>query len=177
MLGYLLGSFGAWIEALIERIRELGGELETGRPVQRIVSDAGRVGLELAGEGQETVLFDAVVATAETVVKKNGNRLRVEVDPSLGSMRADLTKVRQALFNLLSNAAKFTREGEIALVVAQETRDDVPRVRMSVSDTGIGIPTRSTIASSRSSRRPRTTPVETTAVRVWASRSAAASVG
>ncbi len=36
VLGYLLGSFGAWIEALIERIRELGGELETGRPVQRI---------------------------------------------------------------------------------------------------------------------------------------------
>ena len=71
---------------------------------------------------------------------KSENRLRVEVDPSLGSMRADLTKVRQALFNLLSNAVKFTREGEIALVVAQETRDGVPWVRMSVSDTGIGIP-------------------------------------
>jgi CheY-like chemotaxis protein/anti-sigma regulatory factor (Ser/Thr protein kinase) len=55
-------------------------------------------------------------------------------------MRADLTKVRQALFNLLSNAAKFTRESEIALVVAQESRDGVPWVRMSVSDTGIGIP-------------------------------------
>ncbi len=68
VLGYLLGSFGAWIEALIERIRELGGELEVGRPVQRIVSDAGRVGLELAGEGQETVLFDAVVATVANKV-------------------------------------------------------------------------------------------------------------
>jgi len=63
VLGYLLGSFGAWIEAIIERVRGLGGELEASRPVQRIVSAAGRVGLELAGEGQETVFFDAVVAT------------------------------------------------------------------------------------------------------------------
>ncbi len=63
VLGYLLGSFGAWIETLVDRIRELGGEIETGRPVQRIVSDAGRVGLELASAEQETVLFDAVVAT------------------------------------------------------------------------------------------------------------------
>jgi signal transduction histidine kinase/CheY-like chemotaxis protein len=85
-------------------------------------------------------VIDDVVATSEALVKKNDNRLRVEVDPSLGSMRADLTKVRQALFNLLGNAAKFTREGEIALLVAQETRDGVPWVQMSVSDTGIGIP-------------------------------------
>jgi CheY-like chemotaxis protein/anti-sigma regulatory factor (Ser/Thr protein kinase) len=85
-------------------------------------------------------MIDDIVATSEALVKKNDNRLRVEVDPSLGSMRADLTKVRQALLNLLSNAAKFTREGEIALVVAQETRDGVPWLRMSVSDTGIGIP-------------------------------------
>ena len=63
VLGYLLGSFGAWIEVLIERVRELGGELEAGRPVQRIIPDAGRIGLELAGREQETVFFDAVVAT------------------------------------------------------------------------------------------------------------------
>ena len=63
VLGYLLGSFGAWIGALIQRVRELGGDLQAGRPVQRIVGDVGRVGLELAGEGQGTVFFDAVVAT------------------------------------------------------------------------------------------------------------------
>ncbi|MCH8345986.1 MAG: NAD(P)/FAD-dependent oxidoreductase [Chloroflexi bacterium] len=63
VLGYLRGSFGAWIEALIERVRELGGELQAGRPVQRIVADGGRVGLELAGERRETLFFDAVVAT------------------------------------------------------------------------------------------------------------------
>ncbi|MDO8615312.1 MAG: NAD(P)/FAD-dependent oxidoreductase [Dehalococcoidia bacterium] len=61
VLGYLLGSFGAWIDALIGRIRELGGTLEAGRPVQRIVSEGGRAGVEL--DGERTVFFDAVVAT------------------------------------------------------------------------------------------------------------------
>ena len=55
-------------------------------------------------------------------------------------MRADITKVRQALFNLLSNAAKFTHEGEIGLVVQGEQEDGVDWIRMSVSDSGIGIP-------------------------------------
>jgi signal transduction histidine kinase/CheY-like chemotaxis protein len=85
-------------------------------------------------------MIDDVVSTTEALVKKNGNRLRVEVDASLGQMRADLTKVRQTLFNLISNAAKFTREGEIAVVVGKEMQGGVPWVSMSVSDTGIGIP-------------------------------------
>ena len=86
-------------------------------------------------------MVEEVAATIDALVKKNGNRLNVEVDPSLGEMRADLTKVRQALFNLLSNAAKFTHEGEIALVVERETVEGAEWVRMAVSDSGIGIPT------------------------------------
>jgi len=85
-------------------------------------------------------LVDEVVDTIGTLVERNDNQLRVEVDPSLGEMRADITKVRQALFNLLSNAAKFTHEGEIGLVVHGEQKDGVAWVRMSVSDSGIGIP-------------------------------------
>jgi signal transduction histidine kinase/CheY-like chemotaxis protein len=84
-------------------------------------------------------MIDAVVATIDPLVKKNGNRLRVEVDPMLTEMRADLTKVRQALFNLLSNAAKFTREGEVALVAEREAGDGEGWIRLAVSDTGIGI--------------------------------------
>jgi CheY-like chemotaxis protein/anti-sigma regulatory factor (Ser/Thr protein kinase) len=80
-----------------------------------------------------------VVATIEPLVGKNGNQLRVEVDPSLGEMRADLTKVRQALFNLLSNAAKFSHEGEIVLRVKKESVDGEDWVRLAVSDSGIGI--------------------------------------
>jgi len=85
-------------------------------------------------------LVNEVVNTIDTLVKRNDNRLKVEVDPSLGEMRADITKVRQALFNLLSNAAKFTHEGEIGLVVKGEEKDGVGWVWMSVSDSGIGIP-------------------------------------
>jgi signal transduction histidine kinase/DNA-binding response OmpR family regulator len=81
-----------------------------------------------------------VVSTIDTLVKKNGNRLKVEVDEAIGEMRADITKVRQALFNLLSNAAKFTHEGVIGLVVQGEQADGVDWIRMSVSDSGIGIP-------------------------------------
>jgi len=86
------------------------------------------------------VMVDEVVSTIDTLVKKNGNRLQVEVDETIGEMRADVTKVRQALFNLLSNAAKFTHEGVIGLVVRGEQLDGVDWIRMSVSDSGIGIP-------------------------------------
>jgi PAS domain S-box-containing protein len=85
-------------------------------------------------------LIEGVVSTVDTLVKKNDNRLSLELDPSLTQMRADVTKVRQALFNLLSNAAKFTRDGEIGLTVERQRVDGVERVRMSVSDSGIGIP-------------------------------------
>ncbi|MCP5060248.1 MAG: response regulator [bacterium] len=85
-------------------------------------------------------MLDDVVSTIDTLVKKNGNRLKIEIDERICEMRADVTKVRQALFNLLSNAAKFTREGEIGLVVVGEEVDEVEWIRVSVSDSGIGIP-------------------------------------
>jgi signal transduction histidine kinase/DNA-binding response OmpR family regulator len=97
--------------------------------------------MELYLETFEIVpMVDEVVATIDTLVKKNDNRLVVEVDPSLSEMRADLTKVRQALFNLLSNAAKFTHAGEIGLSVQGEHSEGSDWVHMSVSDSGIGIP-------------------------------------
>jgi CheY-like chemotaxis protein/anti-sigma regulatory factor (Ser/Thr protein kinase) len=85
-------------------------------------------------------MVDEVVATIATLVEKNDNRLSVSVDPTLGEMHADLTKVRQALFNLLSNAAKFTHQGEIRLNVQGTRRNDRDWIDLSVSDTGIGIP-------------------------------------
>jgi CheY-like chemotaxis protein/anti-sigma regulatory factor (Ser/Thr protein kinase) len=58
---------------------------------------------------------------------------------TIGIMRADLTKVRQALFNLLSNACKFTERGTITLAVSRERLDDRDGLRFDVSDTGIGM--------------------------------------
>ena len=101
--------------------------------------EAGRMDLYLESF-EIPAMVGEVVSTIDALVKKNDNTLKLEVDPSLGAMRADVTKVRQALFNLLSNAAKFTHQGEIGLVVKGEHADGVDWVRMSVSDSGIGIP-------------------------------------
>jgi CheY-like chemotaxis protein len=84
-------------------------------------------------------LVAGVVSTMDTLVKQNGNRLKVEVDPSLTEMHADVTKVRQSLFNLLSNAAKFTHQGEIGLSVRGEQVEGESWIHMSISDSGIGI--------------------------------------
>src|SRR5690242_4557866 len=56
-------------------------------------------------------LVREVEATVQPLVAKNSNKLEVECTSDLGSMRADQTKVRQTLFNLLSNASKFTEKG------------------------------------------------------------------
>ena len=85
-------------------------------------------------------MVEDVVATIDTLVKKNGNQLNVQIDDAIGEMRADITKVRQALLNLLSNAAKFTHEGRIGLEVRSEQDDDTGWITLAISDSGIGIP-------------------------------------
>ena len=61
-----------------------------------------------------------VTATIAPLINKNANRLEVDCPPGLGAMRADQTKVRQILFNLISNANKFTAKGTITLRVRKE---------------------------------------------------------
>jgi len=65
--------------------------------------------------------------------------LDVRCPDEIGAMRADVTKVRQALFNLLSNATKFTEHGTVALSVTRELIDGVDSVEFAVSDSGIGM--------------------------------------
>jgi len=84
-------------------------------------------------------LIDEVSATADALVKNKHNTLRIERADDLGSMHADLAKVRQALFNLISNAAKFTENGTITLSVEREQCGSGDWISFSVADTGIGI--------------------------------------
>src|SRR5262249_12230267 len=70
--------------------------------------------------------------------EKNSNRIVVNLADDLGSMHADVTKVRQILFNLFSNACKFTDHGTITLDVKRSTRDK-DWITFRVSDTGIGM--------------------------------------
>jgi protoporphyrinogen oxidase len=82
----MTGSFGAWIGALVQRVRDLGGQIETGRPVRRIVSDAGRISVELENE---TIELDAVVSTVS-------NDVLLRIAPDLPETYAD--KVRSTRY-------------------------------------------------------------------------------
>ena len=84
-------------------------------------------------------MIQDVVTTIHPLVEKNANSFQVHCADDLGAMRADLTKVRQILFNLLSNSCKFTEQGTITLGVTREMVGGADWVRFRVSDTGIGI--------------------------------------
>jgi CheY-like chemotaxis protein len=75
----------------------------------------------------------------QPLAAKNVNRLEVDCRDDIGTMRADLTKVRQALFNLLSNACKFTDHGTISLLVSRDGGEGPESIVFSVRDTGIGM--------------------------------------
>jgi PAS domain S-box-containing protein len=79
-----------------------------------------------------------VVTTIQPLTRRNGNRLEVHCPDHLGSMLSDLTKVRQSLFNILSNACKFTEGGAICLEVLRDEEGE-GRFIFRVADTGIGI--------------------------------------
>jgi PAS domain S-box-containing protein len=117
--------------------------------------EAGKMTLYLE-EFSVAQMVQDVANTVQPLVAKHQNRLELLCPPDIGTMCADLTKVRQALFNLLSNASKFTERGVIRLEVAKVisdqlsvTRleapgrplitDDCSRITFNVSDTGIGM--------------------------------------
>ncbi len=79
--------------------------------------EAGKMTLWLETFDIATVIAE-VRTTIQPLAEKNGNKLTVAVSPNLGTMHADLTKLRQVLLNLLGNAAKFTEGGTIALAVS-----------------------------------------------------------
>src|SRR5882724_13685146 len=85
-------------------------------------------------------LLEDISTTVQLLVQKNSNVLEVRCPANLGAMRADMTKVRQALFNLLSNASKFTNHGKITLEAAREVSpSNGDWIVFRVSDTGIGM--------------------------------------
>jgi len=80
-----------------------------------------------------------VTAVIRPLAQKNSNRLEVQCDNDTGSMNADLTKVRQVLFNLLSNACRFTEHGTVAMHVVRESSGEADWLLFRVRDTGIGL--------------------------------------
>ena len=84
-------------------------------------------------------LVDEVVGTARPLAEQNNNRLSVECPRDLAPIEADAMRLRQILLNLLSNACKFTKQGDIGLRVAAIEHEGRRWVEFSVTDTGIGM--------------------------------------
>ena len=81
-----------------------------------------------------------VSATVGALLEKKENRLELHLAPALGSMRSDVTRIRQVLLNLLSNAAKFTERGTVTLAIDRiEGPAGADWVRFAITDSGIGM--------------------------------------
>ena len=83
-------------------------------------------------------LVDEVIGTARQLAEQNQNRLVVECQNNLAPITVDAMRLRQILLNLLSNACKFTKQGEVALRV-RKVVDGCDWIELAVSDTGIGM--------------------------------------
>lgn len=102
--------------------------------------EAGKMDIYLESFSVAAVIED-IVAIIDPLVQKNRNRLTIDVDPNIGSIHSDRTKIRQTLFNLLSNACKFTQQGQISISTNQYTEEQTGAkwVSFRVSDTGMGM--------------------------------------
>ncbi|MCB0212879.1 MAG: response regulator, partial [Anaerolineae bacterium] len=120
-----------------------------GRHLLAIISDvldlakieAGKMELYLETFDIYAMLSN-VIATIYPLAEKNNNQLKILCDQQIGTMHADLTKTRQLLFNLLSNACKFTDHGTITVSITRkpETADN-SQIVITIADTGIGMTT------------------------------------
>ena len=100
--------------------------------------EAGRMDLYL--ENFEIIPFlNEIISTIQPLVEKNNNTLIVNYSPDIGTMFADVTKVRQSLFNLISNASKFTQNGKITLTLNRYLQESEEWISMQIQDTGIGM--------------------------------------
>ncbi|MHC4845992.1 MAG: ATP-binding protein, partial [Planctomycetota bacterium] len=130
-----------------EQVDDVRRILTAGRHLLELVNDllnlerieAGKTTLHVESFDARTVVED-VAATVQPLIEANGNRLEWSVDASLGRLDSDSVQLRQILFNLLSNSAKFTKDGRIALDVLPEAHGDESWVLVRVKDDGIGIP-------------------------------------
>jgi signal transduction histidine kinase/CheY-like chemotaxis protein len=100
--------------------------------------EAGKMELFLEDFDIQALVRD-VESTIRPLVEKGQNSFEVDCPTDVGSMHADLTRVRQILFNLLSNAAKFTQRGRVALQVLPRRQDGQDWLEFVVADTGIGL--------------------------------------
>jgi signal transduction histidine kinase len=100
--------------------------------------EAGKLQLDLESVSVAP-LIEEVVGTARSLAEQNKNRLSVECSRDLPPVEADTMRLRQILLNLLSNACKFTKDGDISLRATPIQHDARQFIEFSVTDTGIGM--------------------------------------
>lgn len=100
--------------------------------------ESGKMELHLEPFDLRVVLNEALTSIAP-LMEKNQNRLESNIAPHLGIMDADITKLRQIVLNLISNAAKFTQNGTVALTAERYEQYGIDWIRLTVGDTGIGM--------------------------------------
>ena len=100
--------------------------------------EAGKMALELE-HFEVRAMIEELADTVGPLVQKNRNTLTVRCGDDTGAMRGDLTKTRQILLNLLSNAGKFTSDGAIAIDVRRGMLNGAACIEFSVTDTGVGM--------------------------------------
>jgi CheY-like chemotaxis protein len=130
----------------VETVQDLQKIKSAGKHLLALINDvldlskieAGKMSLHLE-TFEVSGMIEEIVTTLQPAIRKNSNTLRVRLADEVGMMEADITKVRQILFNLLSNACKFTDHGTISMDVDQSTEEGLDWLRFRVTDTGIGI--------------------------------------
>src|SRR6059058_6121051 len=131
-----LDGFGADLEKINSAGRHLLALINDILDLSKI--EAGKMDLFLESF-DVAKMIDEVASTIRPMVAKNANTLHIERVANLGAMYADQIKVRQGLFNLLSNAAKFTHDGTITLKVERQLMEGSEWIMFRVTDTGIGL--------------------------------------
>jgi signal transduction histidine kinase/CheY-like chemotaxis protein len=136
----------AELEGRGEQISDLQKISAAGKHLLAMVNDILDISKIEAGKMELNVesidldkFINEVESTGRPLASKNTNMFVVERSEDLGSMRADATKLRQAVFNLLSNAAKFTQNGQIKLTARRRKVNGSDWVSIAVADTGVGI--------------------------------------
>ncbi len=151
-----LNAIIGYSELLEEEAEENGWQDNVAQDLQKIHS-AGRHLLKLINdildiskiEAEKMELFyepcdipalmEDVVMTIKPVLEKNHNSLLVKCEEELGVIQADVTRLKQILLNLVSNAGKFTHEGTISLTAARKFKENQWWTTFAISDTGIGM--------------------------------------
>jgi len=130
------GNYLADLEIVESSSRHLLDLIDSILDLSKI--EAGKMDIEVKTFALPAMVDD-VMPVVRSLMNKNNNELSVNCPADAGTMHTDLTKVRQALFNLLSNAAKFTENGRVVLDIGREKENGVDWVRFRVNDTGIGM--------------------------------------